>query len=268
MRRRMIEGTILGCAGVVLFTTAPVAAQGDPCTQCGPGPHWVDGCDSGQDVIENQRAVIGIDINLDCEEDVSLVLGPCGDLVISRSGPLDDSANFPGLRAVDGHADVLDTEMLSLCLTGDDVTLIAGAGLGQGGVLAPSLGAIAEQPGADNEEIAYSFFDVFFEVDLGSGSFAYNQTALRIEVGPDGSMNGITCVPPEDDYIHPTGCLGLFTSPFPGQGMLIANLVSAQHNVNPRPVPTVSEWGLIIMTLLALTAGTIVFSRRRRPTLT
>ncbi len=30
-------------------------------------------------------------------------------------------------------------------------------------------------------------------------------------------------------------------------------------------VPTVSEWGLIVMTLLLLTAGTIVFGRRRRP---
>ena len=30
-------------------------------------------------------------------------------------------------------------------------------------------------------------------------------------------------------------------------------------------IPTVSEWGLIIMALLALTAGTIVFARRRRP---
>ncbi len=30
MKRRMIEVTILGCAGVVLFTTAPAAAQGAP----------------------------------------------------------------------------------------------------------------------------------------------------------------------------------------------------------------------------------------------
>lgn len=30
------------------------------------------------------------------------------------------------------------------------------------------------------------------------------------------------------------------------------------------PIPTVSEWGLIILTLLGLTAGTIVFGRRRR----
>ena len=33
----------------------------------------------------------------------------------------------------------------------------------------------------------------------------------------------------------------------------------------PPPIPTVSEWGLIIMTLLLLTAGTVVFARRRRP---
>jgi|GEM_PF-5119306 len=31
------------------------------------------------------------------------------------------------------------------------------------------------------------------------------------------------------------------------------------------PIPTVSEWGLIIMTLLLLVAGTIIFARRRKP---
>ena len=29
------------------------------------------------------------------------------------------------------------------------------------------------------------------------------------------------------------------------------------------PIPTVSEWGLVVMTLLGLTVGTIVFARRR-----
>ena len=33
---------------------------------------------------------------------------------------------------------------------------------------------------------------------------------------------------------------------------------------NPR-IPTVSEWGLIVMTLLCLTIGTIMFGRQRRP---
>lgn len=32
----------------------------------------------------------------------------------------------------------------------------------------------------------------------------------------------------------------------------------------PPPIPTVSEWGLIVLTLLELTAGTIVIGRRRR----
>ena len=32
---------------------------------------------------------------------------------------------------------------------------------------------------------------------------------------------------------------------------------------DPPPVPTVSEWGLILMALLLLTMGTIVFTRRR-----
>ena len=31
------------------------------------------------------------------------------------------------------------------------------------------------------------------------------------------------------------------------------------------PIPTVSEWGLIVITLLLLTAGTVVIGRRRRP---
>ena len=34
------------------------------------------------------------------------------------------------------------------------------------------------------------------------------------------------------------------------------------RNADP-PIPTVSEWGLIIMTLLLLTAGTVIFGRRR-----
>ena len=30
-------------------------------------------------------------------------------------------------------------------------------------------------------------------------------------------------------------------------------------------IPTVSEWGLIVLTLLGMTAGTVMFGRRRRP---
>ena len=35
---------------------------------------------------------------------------------------------------------------------------------------------------------------------------------------------------------------------------------------NAGPIPTVSEWGLLVMTLLILTAGTVVLMRRRAVT--
>ena len=31
----------------------------------------------------------------------------------------------------------------------------------------------------------------------------------------------------------------------------------------PEPVPTVCDWGLVVLTLLLLSAGTIMFARRR-----
>ena len=101
-------------------------AQDAPCEDCGPGEHWVDTCPGGVDQIEDQGALIGIDTDLDCEEDVSLVMFPCLDippLMIARTGPLDDSNYFPGLRPVDGHLDVIDTEIVEMCLAGGGFTV-------------------------------------------------------------------------------------------------------------------------------------------------
>jgi len=187
--------------------------------------------------------------------DVNLILWPCAVpdnlAIINRSAPRDDSQNFPGLRPVDGHLDVIDTEIISMCLTGGGYTLRAG--LGQGGVISRSLGAVAEQPG--NPTLAESFFDVFFEVQTPQGPL-YNQTPLRLAAV-------INCVPPKAAYIHPTGCLPLFTSPIPGQGMHVANLVTAQHNVNIPITPTLTEWGLIILVLLIVFSTWVVLRRRR-----
>ena len=217
-------------------------AQG-PCESCGPGEHWVDGCPGGEDLIDDQGAVIGIDLDLDCAEDASMALFPCPGsepLTITRSGPLDDSMFFPGLRPLDGHLDVIDTEIVRMCLSGSGFKLTAGAGLGAGGVLAPSNGAIAEIFSSPPDFPAESFFDVFFEVETPTGARLYNQTALRLEAV-------IECVPPDDAaYIHPTDCIPLFTSPVPGQGEHAANLTSAQHLVNPGPSPVEdSTWGVI-----------------------
>ena len=243
-----------------LCVTPAALAQGEACSQCGPGPHWVDLCSGGQDQIANSGAVVGIDMDIDpqCLPDINLVMWPCLSpdnlLIIDRSGPRDISQNFPGLRSLDGHLDVIDTEIISMCLTGGGVTLRAGAGQQHGpGALVPSLGAIAEQPG--DSRLADSFFDVFFEVDLG-GMFVYNQTPLRVAAT-------IRCAPPEAEYIHPTDCIPLYTSPIPGQGMHVANLVSARHQVNiSKHVPALNGKGVLL--LIVTLVGTSVFLLRRR----
>jgi hypothetical protein len=198
----------------------------DPCEDCGPDPHWVDQCPGGIDHMPSS-ALVGIDLDLDCAPDRSFRLS--GPVSVRRSNPRDDSIVFPGTRALDGHLDVIDTEIVSMSLTRSGVTLTAGAGLGQGGVLAPSYGVIAEQPG--DITLADSFFDVFFEVDLGSSLFAYNFEPLRVNAKID-------CLPPDTRYIHPQGCIPLFSAPptTPGLVVHVANLVTADHSTFPARV--------------------------------
>ena len=57
-------------------------------------------------------------------------------------------------------------------------------------------------------------------------------------------------------------CIPLFDSPVPGMGTHIANLVIGVHVPYPT-IPTVSEWGLVIMSLVLVAMGTIVFAARR-----
>ena len=52
-----------------------------------------------------------------------------------------------------------------------------------------------------------------------------------------------------------------------GQGGRLLPGYSFHYTYLPDPSPAVSEWGLIVMTLLLLTAGSIVFSRTKRQAL-
>jgi hypothetical protein len=113
-----------------------------------------------------------------------------------------------------------------MTLSDGGTTLVAGAGRGDGGILAPSRGTIVEKP--DDASLANSFFDVFFEVQLPDLTRLYNQTPLRVE-------SEIECVPPVASYVHPLGIVPLYTSPTPGQGVHMANLVTAQHRVGGSP---------------------------------
>lgn len=174
-----------------------------------------------QDTVPS-GAVLGIDLNGDCVAETSVVLG--GPATIRKIGPRDDSTNFPGTRPIDAHKDVVDTEIIQMTLSGGGVTLLGGGGLG-GIPLAPSLGAVAEQPG--DPSLADSFFDVFVELSGGGlGAPAYNQTPIHV-------ATVVPCLPPKGNYIHVTGCTPLYDSPIPGQGNQIANLVQAKHFTFP-----------------------------------
>jgi len=158
---------------------------------------------------------------------------------------------------------VINTEIVSMCLKNiGGFILIAGGGLGNGPFsLAASEGQIVQLP-LHGDSLAESFFDVFFEIyvpptycppEFPQGMFLYNQKPLRL-------TDTITCAPPVGDYIHPVGCCTLWTDPNPGFGMPVAALVTAHHQVN---TPTLSEWGLIIFSLLILTLITTVVVKRR-----
>jgi hypothetical protein len=138
---------------------------------------------------------------------------------------MDDSGQYPGTRPIDGHRDVIDTEIVGMTLTGGGMTLIAGAGRGAQ-PLSASLGNMAEQPA--NPSLADSFFDVFFEIDIGGGNRLYNQAPLRVTAVID-------CIPPKAIYVHPNQCVPLYTSPTPGQGVHVANLTNANHTTFPGP---------------------------------
>lgn len=78
------------------------------------------------------------------------------------------------------------------------------------------------------------------------------------------SIAGGGGVSPSDVLIRTgAGTFGVHT-PSIGVGLVFSDDLNALEAVPP-PVPAVSEWGMIVMILLALTAGTVVFARWRRP---
>lgn len=217
----VVGGIALSLLVLAVFGSGSASAQA-----CGPGDHWIDTCPAGTDSIPQSGALLGIDLDGDCKKDQNIILNGSVNQ-ITRSGPKDDSDDFPTFRSVDGHSDVIDTEILSMELTGSGLVLRVGTATpGINPSVPPTKGAIGEQPG--DPALAESFFDVWFEVDDGGalGGPFYNHSALRIEAEIDQ-------VPPKAVYLHPSPlCLDLFDAPVGGNDTGI-NLVEASHNTAP-----------------------------------
>lgn len=268
------------CLGALLTTRH---AQAQVCGACPAGANVIVGCGVAlphDDSIADESAVVGLDIDLDsaCDTEVSLALVP-GDSV---NRPLKTRLLSP--KATTNIAnDTYNTELRQMWLKSADGSVEVKAGLDMNAgpnataaVLSNSIGKIVQQPSglagfpANNDNtLADSFFDVFVEVKIPSGLYAYNQTAIHMQAV-------LTCIPPRAEYIAPQVCTPLYSQPGSG-GTLRARLTAERHLVyettkapgdptfppTGAPIPTVSQWGLVIMTLLLLTAATVIFVRRR-----
>jgi len=247
----------------VLALAAPAALTAQQ--TCGPGDHWIDDCLMFDDDFPNSGAVVGVVLlaggetcdglpqPIPVERIQNLVL--FGPTTVHRNDRSDDSANFPGSSPIDGHLDVIDTEIVSMNLTTGGVALRAGSAATV--PLTPSLGTIVEQTG--DPALGDSFFEVFFEVDLNGDMLAYNQVPLRVETAIDR-------VPPDAIYIHVvTDPIPLYPTPDPQPTQqAVACLVTAQHITMPVAplIPTLSWWGLAVLALALLVAAMLLFRRR------
>ena len=282
MNAKAIITLTVACAAVMLILTPSAQAQIEPCFNCPPGPDWWMVCPPGEDVLPASMVRLGVDLDgdLDCVAETDLeFLGPVT-IMRHNVGP------------------VIDTEIVSMTLTGGDgLTLIAGAGLGQGGVLPASFGQM-EQLGGDPSLID-SFFDVYFELEIegeGGNTYGYNQTALHLTAA-------LECAPPRAAFVaEAETCLEIYDTPITG-GTVIARITFTaegdffvhwtyppgaciDHEANCvelpefdcnasggkwigpgttciEAIPAVSEWGLVVMALLGLIAGTIMFRKAR-----
>ncbi|NNC95392.1 MAG: T9SS type A sorting domain-containing protein [Chitinophagales bacterium] len=192
----------------------------------GPGPGWFGDALAGPPGFDELLTGANICINLNpsnCQPFPA-------DLELNLIGPTGVS------RVPQPTAGVIQTEMVSMSLTGTDpgfpVQLRAG---NDASVPLPPSNGVVQQTSPPDPFVAESFFDVFFEVEIGSPSggppiLGYNHQPVQL-----GAV--IDRLPPENPLQGAPGqCIQIFDQP-PGAptAILIGNLVKTIHF--PKIVP-------------------------------
>jgi len=261
--------------------SAQVASATTICGSCPTGLDWVATCRAqvpaaGQeDLLDTTRVEVLIDTNMDGISDTTVLMsGPMR--VLRKQGP----------------AGTMVTEILSMKLSGEGMTLRAGSQIA--GLQQPILATTGEigVSGGPPDYFAQSFFDVFFELDRGEGPnrYLYNHAPLKVQASitcapPKATFAGLVLVPlftapsggtPAGQQIyrayHSTFLeeVGFCTLNVEGKGKICLTNTSAINcqtmggtwNLTTC-IPTVSQWGLVVMAMLVLTAATVVIMRRR-----
>ncbi len=105
-------------------------------------------------------------------------------------------------------------------------------------------------------------FDCLVDTCVGEGGTPFTPTqedrSVSVTFNVDGDENaGACCTPKMCDEVPEEECTGQVK--FNGIGTVCSEAC-------PNGIPTVTEWGLVVMVLLVLSAGTIVIVRRRAAT--
>src|SRR5205807_1568495 len=141
---------------------------------CGPGPDWVDSCLSGTDTLNSltDHGVVIFDV------------GPTVILPVMRGIVVIFRGDHTG-----PEPQHIDTEMVSLQLSGGGLNLRAGDGTGDlknttGSSLFFSPGRITENGTGLGSTTAASFFDVFFELSPTPFGPLHNALQPPVAGGP------------------------------------------------------------------------------------
>jgi hypothetical protein len=168
-----------------------LAAQMSAAPICGSGAGWVSTCTAGDYALPwfaTGQINGGLSIGLD------------GTAVIRLGAP---------------SAGTVATEILSLSLAGPGVTLTL--------IGPPTLGLITQDIGDPN--LADSFFDIFFELNIGPGLLLHNNVPANLFAG------GLTSWPTANTYSLTNAPIQLFDNLNQPAGFLTA----AGHTPNPEP---------------------------------
>lgn len=213
------------CAGDADENGIDDACEENGCEECGPGDHWIDTCAPSTDRGPVINATVALDLGGNCLPDVTETIE--GVHVSLRSGPLDDSVYFPGSAPIDGHLEVIDTEMVYLDLAGPGMTVRAGLNPGLAYPINPSFGTIVEQ-GAD-AALGDHMIELYLEATWTGWWALYNLEPLPLTAVVD-------CAAPRAVYTW-EGCIPIYTHPEPGVGTQMGNIVSLTFEVFPSDCP-------------------------------